>query len=363
MSYSISLAEKNIEEVYGIQWDNFVKNISPDQQFLNRDWYSAWESNHLIHEHPKSHVEYLSFFDGDNNLQGTFPHVKFSKIGLKILSVAGLYYPFRSILFSSGYVSDCAQAFVDTIHENHRNNIIRIGPTVEDELANRMIKDLFLARDWKCHEVDRGNTLVISLPETIDKYRESLGKKFTKKLERRKKSLSKLGKLEFVKYNNCSDEVWESVINECASVEKRSWLSVDKDAELRIFENSEFWKHYLRSGDSRHRVVVWLALLNGKPIAYSFAIDSGDRRYSFSGHYDKEYKKYGVGIIVDGCMFEDAISEGIKSVDMGTGEAEYKSRWGAKIDSRIVDYIFLPPNIIGRTIYSGLKLRNSFRTQ
>ena len=61
-------------------------------------------------------------------MHGTFPYVEFSKLGLKILSVAGLYYPFRSILFSSECVGDCAQAFVDTVHASHRNNIIRIGP-------------------------------------------------------------------------------------------------------------------------------------------------------------------------------------------------------------------------------------------
>lgn len=361
MSYSVALSEKYIDEVTGYQWDNFSKHVSPDLQFLNRDWYLAWERNHLAHEHPNSHVEYLSLFDNKNNLRGTFPYVKHSIFGLNILSIAGLYYPFRSILFSSDCAPDCAQAFVNAIYKNHRNSIIRIGPTVEDELANKMIHKSFMDLGWNCYEIDRGNTLIIKLPNSVSDYRESLGKKFTKKIARRKNNLSKLGSVEYVRYNNCDSEVWENVINRCAEVEKRSWLADDKNAEMRIFENSEFWGDYLRSSDARRRVVVWLVTLDGEPIAYSFAIDSGDRRYSFSGHYDQQYKKYGVGILADDCMYEDAVNCGIKSVDMGTGEADYKTRWGAKLDSRIVDYVYLPPNMIGRLAYSGIMLRKNFQ--
>lgn len=357
MSCSITLSGRNVEEIGGSQWDSFSKSVSPDLQFLTQDWYSTWERKHLVHAYPNSQVKYLSLFDAKNNLQGAFPHVEFSRLGLKILSVAGLYYPFRSLLFSSEFASDCAKVFVDTIHQTYRNNIIRIGPTVEDELGNKMIKKSFLALGWKCYENDRGNTLLINLPDSVELFRKILSKKFVKNIDRSKRNLSKLGEVEYSRFNSCEPEVWANVIDQCASVEKRSWLALDESAEMRISENSEFWKHYLECSDASQRAVVWLVSLNGEPIGYSFAIDSGDRRYSFSGHYDEKYKKYSPGILADGCMYEDAIDNGMKTVDMGTGEAEYKSRWGAKPGSKIIDYIFLPPNVLGTMAYSGIKLK------
>ncbi len=362
MSYSLPLSEKYIDEVKDHHWKHFSKHVSPSLQFLNKDWYSAWERNHLIHEHPHSQVEYLSLFDDREQLQGTFPHVRHSRAGIKILSNAGMYYPFRSILFSSESAADCSQVFVNTLNNNHRNCIVRIGPAVEDDIAISMIRDSFQQAGWKRYEIDRGNTLVINLPDSVDEFRASLSRKFVKDAERRKRKMKELGTIEYHRFNSCSDDVWSEVIDQCASVEERSWLADSEDGEMRIRQNSHFWKQYLQSVDGSSRAVVWTITLDGVPIAFSFGIDSGSRRYSFCGHYDKNYKKYGLGIIVDQCMYEDAIACNLESIDMGTGEADYKMRWGAKVDSRIVDYIYLPPTIVGRFIYTGLLLRNKLRS-
>lgn len=362
MSYSLPLSEKYIDEVNDHQWSHFSKHVSPSLQFLNKDWYSAWECNHLVRDHPHSQVEYLSLFDDQEQLQGTFPHVRHSKAGINILSNAGLYYPFRSILFSSESAADCSQMFVNTINNNHRNCIVRIGPAVEDDIAIRMIRDSFQQAGWNRYEIDRGNTLVIHLPDSVDEFRENLGKKFNKKMVRRKKGLSKLGAIEYHRYNNCSARVWSNVIEQCSTIEQRSWLADSDDAEMRILQNGRFWEQYLQSSDASKRVVVWIITLDDHPIAYSFGIDSGSRRYSFSGHYDKNYKKYGLGVLVDKCMFEDAVNCEINCIDMGTGEADYKTRWGALVDSRIVDYVYLPPSLLGKAAYAGLRARDKIRS-
>ena len=360
MSAGISLTGKNINEIYSDQWDNILKSVSPDLQFLNRHWYATWERKYLPQINPDSQIRYISLFDSEDNMHGTFPYVEFSRFGLKILSIAGLYYPFRSLLFSSDFAPNCANAFTSTIHETHGNSIIRIGPTVEDELANRMINKSFLELGWKCYQKERGQTNIIDLPGSIDEFNASLPKKFRDNMRRSKNKLCKLGKVKFTRFNNCGSATWANVIDQCASVESRSWLAADEEAELRITENSEFWKNYLEGNDASQRVVVWIISIDGEAIAYDFAIDSGDCRYGFSSHYDEKYKKYGVGVLVHSCMFEDAVSSGIKTIDMGDSSAQAKARWGAKPGSRIVDYVYLPPSLLGRLAYSGLKLKERY---
>ena len=363
MSYSLPLFGKHFNQVNRHQRRQIAKHITPSLQFLDEDWYNAWENNHLAHEHPHSRIEYLPLLDNDGNLHGTFPYVGHSKVGLRILSIAGLYYPFRSILFSSPSADDCSQAFVNTICKNNSDCIIRIGPTIEDGLANEMICKLFKKRGWNCYEIDRGNTLVIDLPDTVEQFRQNLKRKFLKNIARSERNINKLGKFECHRYNNCSSSVWSKVIDQCSSVEKRSWLAEDENGEMRIFQNQNFWKEYLQSPDASRRAVIWTITLDGEPVAFSFAIDSGSCRYSFSGHYDKNYYKYGLGILADSYMYEDAIDCKISSIDMGTGEADYKIRWGAKLDSRIVDYIYFPPTFAGRLLYSGLLMRNRIRSK
>ena len=363
MSAGIPLSGKNIEQMYNKHWDSFTQFVSPNLQFLNKDWYQTWEHKYLPQINPDSQVRYISLFDDKGNMHGTFPYVEFSKLGLKIISVAGLYYPFRSILFSTERISDCAKALVDAVHSSHRDKIIRIGPAVADELINKEINDAFLALGWKCYQTERGRTNVLHLPDTVEEYRKSLSKKFTDNMRRARNKLIKLGDVEFLRYNGCDSTEWASVIDQCASVEKSSWLAADKEAELRISENSEFWKHYLCSSDASKRVVVWMIKLHGEPIAYDFAIDSGNCRYGFSSHYDEAYKKYSVGKLVHNCMFEDAINSGMKTLDMGDSDSKYKATWGAKPGSRIVDLIYFSPTIIGQLAYSGVKLKNSLRMQ
>ena len=363
MSYSIPLSGKYIDEVNEIQWSHFSKRVSPSLQFLDREWYAAWECNHLVHEYPSSQVEYLSLLDDQGNLQGAFPHVRHSKYGLKILSNAGLYYPFRSILFSSESTADCSHAFVNTVDRDHRNSIVRIGPAVEDDCAIRMIRDSFEQYGWNRYEIDRGNTLIIDLPNSVEEFKQNLGRKFVKDMGRRKRNFEKQGVVEYHRFNDCSAEVWSDVVDQCSSIENRSWLANSEEAEMRIQQNSHFWKQYLRSSDASRRVVVWIIALDQVPLAFSFGIDSGTRRYSFSGHYDEKFKKFGLGILVDGLMYEDAVNCNIDCIDMGTGEADYKIRWGAKTDSRIVDYIYLPPTFAGRSIYAALRVRDALRSK
>lgn len=362
MSYSVTVDDNQRDESYGVQWDRLLEKVPPNLQFLSKDWYSAWEKKHLVHKEANSQVKYILLLDEKASVDGMFPYAEYSKFGLKILSLAGSYYPLRSILFSSGNSDDCAKAFVESIHKNNTKNIIRIGPAYEDESAISRIKQEFLRHGWNCYEIYIGDNLKIDLPKTVSEYRNQLGKKFCKKIERRKRNLAELGNVEYFRYNDCGIEEWESVIDKCVQVEKRSWLATDKHAELRICESREFWKTYLRSKDASQRVVVWMVMLNGEPVAFSFAIDAGKQRYSCSGHYDEDYKKFGLGIIIDSFMYEDAIESGITTLDMGTGEADYKARWGAIPGSKVIDYIYLPPNLTGHTINFALRARNRIRS-
>ena len=362
MSYSVAVNENQRDGAYGVQWDSLLKKVPPNLQFLSKDWYSAWEKKHLVHKEANSRIKYILLLDENSSIDGMFPCAEFSKFGLKILSLAGPYYPFRSILFSSENADDCAKALVDSIHKNNSGKIIRIGPAYEDESAVSRIKQEFLELGWNCYETYIGDNLKIDLPETVSEYRNQLGKKFIKKIERRKRKFDKLGDVKYIRYSGCGIDDWKSVIDRCAQVEKRSWLAKDKHAELRIWESREFWKTYLQSKDASQRVVVWMIMLNGEPVAYSFAIDAGKQRYSCSGHYDEDYKKYGLGIIIDSFMYEDAIESGVRILDMGTGEADYKARWGAVPGSRVIDYIYFPPNLIGHTINFALRARNKIRS-
>ncbi len=133
----------------------------------------------------------------------------------------------------------------------------------------------------------------------------------------------------------------------------------DTNGKLRIKGKEAFWKKYLENNNAQKHVNIWLVKLNSYPISYTFAIDSGLCRYSISCHYNAQFKKYEVGLLADYEMLQDSIHMGIKTVNFGDGDAEYKDRWGAKSGSQLVDYIYFRPNMLGYLFHSVLKVRET----
>ena len=363
MSAGMHLSCRAIENVHNDQWNEIASSVAPNLRFLNKDWYATWEHNYLPQMNAKSQIKYYSLFDDNSAMLGIFPYVEFSKYGFSILSAAGLYYPFRSILFSKNHTSDCAKAFVKTIHESSRNKIVRLGPVVEDDIVNSEISSLLLGLGWKCYQTDRGRTHIINLPSSVSEYNDSLNKKFASNVRNKKRKLEATGNVQYIRYNNCDSKVWENVLDQCSSIEKKSWLAKNKDAELRITKNLAFWNNYLQSDDASRRTYVIMIELDGQPIAFDFAIDSGDCRYGFFSHYDEDFREFGAGILTHYFMIEDAINAGKKTLDMGDSNSAFKSRWKAKPGSRIIDNVFFPPSLVGKAMHFGLQLRSSIKSK
>jgi len=124
-------------------------------------------------------------------------------------------------------------------------------------------------------------------------------KNLYKNLKSKLKKLRELGAVTIEKFNNCFSNEWAQVMEDCSNIESQSWLSGDTDVKTRIKGNEAFWKEYLENSDAQRRVNIWLVKLNSHPISFMFTVDSGSCRYSISGQYNAQFKKYGVGLLAD----------------------------------------------------------------
>ena len=345
-----------VSEINITALQHLASQVSPEYKFMSQGWYSSWGSKYLPSEHPNSHIKYISITDMNDKLQGVYPCVVIPKFGFNVLSAAGFYYPFRTILHSSELTTDCANAIVETVNYEIKENIIRMGPTNIDEPINQIIKRKFKDLGWMCNEINHGAQQIITLPSYVDEFKQSLGKSLRKNLKRRLKQLQELGEVTIEKFNNCSSEEWTMLVDDCSDIESQSWLFSDAKGKMRIKGKESFWKEYLKGKDAQRRVNIWLVKLNGHPISFTLAIDSGLCRYSIAGQYNAQFKKYGVGLLADYEMLQDSINMGIKTVNLGDGDFEYKDRWGAKPGSQLADYIYFRPNMLGRLLYSALKV-------
>ena len=164
------LIGKLIGNVDDSDWRHLADQVTSESQFLDQNWYSSWESKYLPSEHPNTQINYLSITDINNNMQGVYPYMLVSKFGIKIISSAGFYYPFRLILHSTKLTENCANTFVETIRHEPKGDIVRIGPSEIDQQINQTLKIAFQNYGWMCYEINQGDQQIVTLPGSVDEF-------------------------------------------------------------------------------------------------------------------------------------------------------------------------------------------------
>ncbi len=362
MTDSNQVSWKLFDSVKDVSLHETAADLPTGSGFLNLDWYAAWEECYLPIENPGVSVQCISLSDNADRTIGACPFFIKSYFGLHLFSVAGYYYPFRSFIVAKDSVAQCTKSLVDAIHQKGIASIVRFGPAEEDNPVTQSLFRKFTEQGWKCYRQDRGEQYFISLPEEFEQYKNSLSKKMLGNLRRDTNKLAKLGSIEFKKFNNLQDDAWSSVIDDCSIIESNSWLDKSSQGKMRIHGKEAFWKRLLRNESTGKKISIWVMYLDKKPVSFNVAIDTEGYRYGVSSQYDAAFRKYSVGLAMHFHVIEDAINTGIKIFNMGDGDSGYKQRWGAVPGTRLVDYIYFKPNVIGEFFYSGLRLKDKLQS-
>lgn len=362
MTDSIQVSSKLFDRVADKSLHKVASDLPAGSGFLNLDWYAAWEECYLPIDNPGTPVQCIALSDTEDRTIGVCPFFIKSYFGLRLLSVAGYYYPFRSFIVAKNSVAKCTKGLVEAIHKKSMASIVRFGPAEEDNPVTRNLFSTFMAQGWKCYQQDRGEQYFINLPQEFAQYKNTLSKKMLGNLRRDTNKLAKIGSIEYKKFNNLQNNEWVSVIDDCSAIEGNSWLDKSSQGKMRIYGKEAFWKRLLENRSTSKNISIWVMYLDNKPISYNVAIDADGYRYGVSSQYDASYRKYSVGLAMHFHVIEDAINAGIKIFNMGDGDSGYKQRWGATAGTRLVDYIYFKPNVLGYCIYSGLTLKDKLQS-
>ena len=358
MTDSNKLSWKLFDRVADVSLHKTAPDLPAGLGFLNLEWYAAWEECYLPIENPGIPVQCISLVDDADRTVGACPFFIKTFFGLRLLSVAGYYYPFRSFIVAKDSVSKCSKGFVEAIQQMNLTSIVRFGPTEEESPVTRNLLSTFTAKGWKCYQQDRGEQYFINLPEEFAQYKNNLSKKMLGNLRRDTNKLVKLGTVEYKKFNDLQEDKWNCVIDDCSMIESNSWLDKSSQGKMRICGKEAFWKRLLKDKSTSEKISIWVMYLDKKPVSFNVAIDADGYRYGVSSQYDAAFRKYSVGLAMHFHVIEDAINTGIKIFNMGDGDSGYKQRWGAMPGTRLVDYIYFKPNIIGNFFYTGLMLKD-----
>lgn len=114
------------------------------------------------------------------------------------------------------------------------------------------------------------------------------------------------------------------------NLDKQSLLWIQKisaskttDGKSNLYENQLKADFHLRMYRQNSAKVVFVKF-NNKPVAYGTTIDFNGQRIGIDAAFDRQYRKYGVGIHCIDQVIRCAFSDGIKKLSFGLGMDIYK---------------------------------------
>jgi CelD/BcsL family acetyltransferase involved in cellulose biosynthesis len=158
------------------------------------------------------------------------------------------------------------------------------------------------------------------------------------------------GEAEVRHYSNPQGEDLRAMLEACGVIERKSWLATSKSGQPRYMskESVQFWEHVCQKQlGPQGQLDAWLVYFNKQPIAFRFTLTAGTTRYLIANQYDEEFAQYRAGWILYLRDLENCAERGIQAIDMGSGDAHYKSRWGGVEGAEGVDFLILPPGPVG----------------
>lgn len=339
-------------------WATISAGVDEERRFLEGNWYASWSEAYLPRPNMKGPVEYVVTRDAQGAALGALPLVVVRVGGLRILSLAGYYYPLRGIPVHARQRDEVCRSMAAALASFRGVAALRLGPVEESDPDVTALVEALRAHGWSQLHVDHGPQLIVPLPPTLDEFEDRMGKNLRRNIRKGLNRMRRAGDTEIRAFRGLPAGEWDPVIEDIARVEARSWIAQGSGEPRFLGEsNSRFWKRALADPRTASAAGAWLLYSRGEPVAFTFSIDSGRCRYNFAGQHDEAVDRYGTGWIVDRDLLRDAISGGLASVNLGDGWAHYKSRWGAVAGPHLLDHIAFPPTLRGRLLHLAMRIR------
>ncbi len=312
------------EEFRGIKeaWGDLVARSKADNVFLTYEWADSYIRNFCN----GNELIILTVFD-DDELVGIAP-LMVRRHGLRWFSV-------KSICFIGTTVSDRMDFIIDGPREKYVMPIMDYLINIDSdwdfldfhEIAGssgtaEAIEKWVKLRDLKSVSGPWDRSFFIKLNGNVDFVLKKVSKKFHRKTKKLNKGVR--ANLEFRRYMH--NEVKENLFYEIQFIASRSWKGIRYKSVFLKHGIRDFHKDiFLEFADSGC-LDISILRMGDTPIAYIYNFLYNGRLYNYSIEFDSRYSHMSPGTMLMLWSIENAISKGIKEIDFGRGEEEWKTR-------------------------------------
>ncbi|MEZ5445000.1 MAG: GNAT family N-acetyltransferase [Gammaproteobacteria bacterium] len=335
------------------EWNECLERTPEHERLFGYHWIGGWLQHLGSSGKWTGEVRVLLARDMDGRVVGIVPLAKRRSPGLAFWALAGYYQPHRGIVCVAGRQEPVCAALAQALLDMQRwNEVLRLGP-YDTAVAERLLLVRELAR--RCRRVvrfDQERTIVArNIPASPEEYRRMIyGHASMKRVLSYERRMQREGEALIRHHRNPSGDQLRQMIEDCAAIESRSWLTNTEEGRPRFIsqESRRFWEHVCAHQlGPQGQLNVWLAYFNGEPAAFRFTITTGSIRYMIANQYDQRYDRFRLGWILYLRDLEDCAQHGVRTMDMGQGNLLYKSRWGGEEEAMSQVIVVWPPGPLG----------------
>ena len=358
MAYALLIDESQLPAVGEFDIDDApssfgrVQGVDPRFAFGELSWLRAWAAAYTQEGDWRGPVRAYAAHDGVRCL-GMVALASQRLKGIRIKSLAGYYWPFRTLCASAepGERNRFAEEMAARFARRPPASVLRFGPISSNDEGINVLLSGMRSHGWLSLYKKVGDVFVLDVPKTPESIEERVSASLHKNIQYLRRRLRKQGaRLDFERH--ALPEAGRDVLHDLQGIERASWVSTPGGhPKFDTPAGERFYTALTHVDSGGAQPVVWILRCDGKPIAFSFHIEAGDTIYIVANSYDEEWKRFSPGSLLTYEVVVDAGARGMRRIDWGRGDSGYKSRWGATASATLSDVLMFAPGIGGRAAF------------
>lgn len=314
--------------------DAVADAAAPTHRFLRRQWFAA--AVEAYGGHARTLVASVAGVPA-----AALPLVRIGPAALRIASLPGCYWPFRSFPVAAGLAD---RAVIDALLRMLARDAraLRIGPVYDGDASVAPLLACARAAGWGVISRKIADSFLLDMDvareEGIWPRNSTL-----KKNRFHEKHLAAHGTLDWSFVDKAR---WPEAFDAMAAIERKSWLDArtdGRDAKFTAQGHGAFFRAAARDPAIADMFHAALLRVDEAPAAFAFDIDAGALKYAIANSYDPAFAKHSPGKLLYYRNLVEALGRGIARVDWGAGDSGYKRVIGASEGPAIRDWLLLRP--------------------
>ncbi len=314
--------------------DAVAGRAPPSHRFLRYGWFAAAITAY------GGHSRTLVVTEGQAPVLA-LPMVAVGPTWLRMASIPGSYWPFRSFPVAEGSGPRVFDAALNILAR--QITALRIGPVYDGDVAVAPLLERARASGWAVLDRLVADSFLLDIVAVQAEGPWPRGSTL-KKNRFHEKHLAAHGALDwrFVSGGEWTDAAFTAL----ADIERASWIA-DRtdggDAKFTDGGHGAFWRAAAADPEIARMMSAAVLEVGGRPAAFSFDMNVGATKYAIANSYVPDFAKHSPGKLLYYRNLVRAIEDGITAVDWGAGDSGYKRTIGAAQGPAIRDWLIVRP--------------------